>query len=119
MNTMEPGKHDHSSQFGKLASTRSFIGGIGLALAVFLTGIRIYILRNELAEGGIIDGLWLIVAGSRQDWIVVLSIFVVALALAARLGDRRGYFTLWRSGGLQVNLDVASNCLTQDLLLPD
>lgn len=79
-----------SRQFKKIASTRSFVGGSGLALAVFLTGIRTFILRKELAGDSIIDGLSLIVVGCRQDWAVVFMITVAALVLGVGRGGRRG-----------------------------
>ena len=79
-----------SQRFENAASTRVFIGGAGFVLAAFLTGLRILILKADLSGTSVMEGVALIIRGSRQDWAVVLCIVIVAITLSYRRPPARG-----------------------------
>ena len=74
----------------KSVSARLLIVGTGLTLALFLTGLRILILKNELSDLSLLEGLVLVVRGSLQDWAFVLFIVLAALGSIWRLGATHG-----------------------------
>ena len=64
-----------------VASKPAIVLGTAFTLGLFLTGLRIIILRAELNNATPVDSLALVARGSLQDWTILFFIAVITLAL--------------------------------------
>ncbi len=78
------------SKIKSAASPIGLIYGAAIALAAILTGLRLVILRGDLAGMALSESIAVVLRGSYQDWVVVFCSGLVALFVCARLKSQRG-----------------------------